>query len=270
MKKLLTYILFGLFVAGFCTGMVFLERDDRSKRNALACTELEVNFLDSLEFVTKEDIRNYLMEDYGAYLGQRVDSIKLGGIESILESKTAVSDCEAWVTDDGILHLDILQRAPVIHFQHGENGYYVDDRGYIFPLHPDYTADVPTVEGNIPICIEEGYRGEAPDERERIWVEEMIKLVFYMQQTGEWPTNFNGIEVADKGEIILRPSAGDESFLFGQPVLLEEKFSRIHKYYSHVKPAKGDIYRSVNVKYKGQIVCRAKDTLQPLTSEQAN
>jgi len=82
--------------------------------------------------------------------------------------------------------------------------------------------------------------------------------------------NFNRITVSDEGDIVLFPTSGNESFIFGQPENIEDKFSRIHKYYSHIKAAKGDIYGTVNVKYKGQIICRAKDMSQPWTSEPEN
>jgi len=270
MKRVLTYIFFALFVAAFCSGMFLLEYYQRQERTSMVCTDMEITFLDSLEFVSKEDVKNYLNEEYGAFIGQMLDSVGLGKIESVLESKTAISDCEAWVTDDGILHVDILQRAPVVHFQNGEQGYYVDDRGYIFPLHPDYTADVPTVAGSIPITIPEGYRGEAPAESSREWIAKVSRLTAYMQETGEWPTNFNRIEVTENGDIVLLPASGEEHFIFGQPELMEDKFSRIHKYYSVIKTVKGDVYETINVKYKGQIVCRAKGMLQPLTSAQEN
>lgn len=270
MKKILKYVFFGLVVAGFCTGMVFLSRDVREGRASLLCREMEVTFLDSLGFVSKEDVRSYLQKEYGAYIGQVLDSVRLGRIEEIIESESAVSDCEAWVTDDGLLHISIKQRKPAVRFLNGDKGFYVDDGGYVFPLHPDYTADVPTVEGAAPVAVEEGFRGVIPPGKGREWIERIIRLTAYMQDTGEWKKTYDRIAVSEEGDVVLLPVRGDERFIFGQPDLIEDKFSRIHKYYSHIKAAKGGIYGTVNVKYKGQIICRAKDMSQPLTSEPEN
>lgn len=146
MNKVLKYSIFGVLVAGFCVGMWFLSRETRDGRTSLACRSLEITFCDTLEFVSKEDIRGFISSGYGAYLGQQLDSVNLGKIEKILESQSAVLNSEAWVTDDGVLHVSITQRAPVVRFQNGEVGYYSDDLGFIFPLHPRYTADVPLVE----------------------------------------------------------------------------------------------------------------------------
>ena len=63
-----------------------------------------------------------------------------------------------------ILHVRITQRAPVLRFQDGERGFYVDAEGFIFPLHKTYTAPVPVVEGAIPVDVPAGYKGEAREE----------------------------------------------------------------------------------------------------------
>jgi len=272
MKKILKYVFFGLVVTGFCTGMTLLARNVRAGRASLLCRDMEITFLDSLGFVSKKDVRSYLQEEYGAYIGQVLDSVRLGRIEEIIESKSAVSDCEAWVTDDGLLHVSIKQRKPAVRFLNGEKGFYVDDGGYVFPLHPEYTADVPTVEGIIPVAVEEGFRGEIPSVKDSEWIGKVIRLTAYMQDTGEWMINFDRIVVSEEGDIMLLPAnnKGDERFIFGQPDSVEEKFFRIHKYYSHIKAAKGGIYGTVNVKYKGQIICRAKDMSQPSISEPGN
>ncbi|MCQ2182364.1 MAG: hypothetical protein MJY89_03050 [Bacteroidales bacterium] len=268
MKKVLKYVFFCLFVAGFCTGMAFLARNVRGTRTSLVCRDMEITFLDTLGFVSEKDVKDYIREEYGACFGAVLDSIRLESIESIVESKSAISNCEAWVTDDGILHIDILQRMPAVHFQKGSHGYYADDRGYIFPLHPEYTADVPLVKGNLPVEVEDGYRGEAPSESGREWIGKVLRLLTYMQENGEWKTNFDGVEVAGNGDIVLLPVSGEERFVLGKPEMIEDKFSRIHKYYTLIKASKGEIYGTVNVKYKGQIVCKTKDMLQPLTSGQ--
>ena len=167
MKAVVKYTLAGILTAALCVGMGFLYRNVRQEASRIVCGRLEVNFTDSLQFVSEQDVRAYLDNNYGAYIGERLDSVQLARIEDMLESRSAVMRAEAWTTDDGVLHVDITQRAPVLRFQNGDRGFYVDDRGYIFPLHPSYTAPVPVVEGAIPVDVPAGYKGEAREERER-------------------------------------------------------------------------------------------------------
>lgn len=259
MKRVLKYIIFGVLVAGFCVGMYFLESASRSGRSSLACTDIKVHFNDSLEFVSDQDVRDCISTQYGPFLGKQLDSIALGRIEEILEAQSAVRNSEAWVTDDGILHVGITQRAPAVRFQNGESGFYVDDRGFIFPLHPRYTADVPLVEGAIPVKAGAGFKGEAETEQERQWIKEIIDFTKFVSGSERWDGFFSTVEVQGNGDIVLRPTEGEETFIFGIPHDIPEKFDKIDKYYTHILPAKGNCYKTINIKYKGQIICRTKD-----------
>lgn len=259
MNKILKYSVFGVLVAGFCVGMHFLERATLSGRPSLTCTDLEVQFKDSLEFVSGDDVRECISNIYGPFLGKQLDSIALGRIEEILEAQSAVRKSEAWVTDDGTLHIAITQRAPVVRFQNGESGFYVDDRGFIFPLHPRYTADVPLVEGAIPVEFTDGFKGEARTEAERLWIREMIDFTGFVNGSDRWNGFFSTVRVKENGDLELRPAEGEETFIFGPPHSIAEKFDRVDRYYSYILPAKGNCYRTINIKYKNQIICRTKD-----------
>ena len=49
----------------------------------------------------------------------------------------------------------------------------------------------------------------------------------------------------------------EEKFIFGFPEKWEEKFKRIEKYYKYIASREeGKKYSTVNVRYKGQIICR--------------
>ena len=128
MKAVIRYSLAAVLAVAFCVGVAFLYRSVRQETARIVCGRLDVHFADSLRFVGEQDIRDYLDERYGAYIGERMDSVQLAQIEDILESRSAVSRCEAWTTDDGVLHLEITQRAPVLRFMRSEqDGFYVDE-----------------------------------------------------------------------------------------------------------------------------------------------
>lgn len=257
MTGIARYAIAATVAAAFATGMCFLLHETREQRSLIACNALSVNFMDSLRFVSEQDIREYIAASYGDYNGQRLDSVGLARIEEILESKSAVMNTEAWLSDDGTLHLDVTQRAPALRFQNGEKGFYVDDRGYIFPLHPSYTAPVPVVNGSIPVRMEEGYKGEAGSVEERMWIQGMLGLNGYITGSKLWKDRISGIDVRDNGDILLTINGRDEIFIFGDSGSTAEKFSKIGKYFDYILPDKGDgYYKTVNVKYNKQIVCR--------------
>jgi len=261
MKAFVKYSLAGVLLAGLCTGMAFLYRYVRQESAQIVCGRLEVNFADSLRFVTERDIRDYLDKRYGAFIGERLDSVQLARIEDMIESRSSVRRCEAWTTDDGVLHLEITQRAPVLRFMNGEQGFYVDDRGYIFPLHPTYTAPVPVVEGAIPVNIPAGFKGEAREEHERAWIAGVLAMNRFTSASRTWQRRITHIRVRPGGELCLDLDGRDEQFYVGQPDNIPDKFMRIDRYLGVIAPSKPEgYYKTVNVKYNQQIICRQKDT----------
>lgn len=261
MKKGVRYSIAAALALLFCLGMGSLWRHVRQEHERTVCGTLQVNFTDSLQFVSEQDIREYLDNNFGPYIGVRLDSVQLFKIEDLLESRSAVMRCEAWTTDDGTLHLDITQRAPVLRFQNGERGFYVDAEGYIFPLHKSFAAPVPIVEGAIPVDIPEGYKGEAPDEFSRKWIGGVLAMNRYISGSRSWQRNIRHIRVRPNGDLLLTLDGRDEEFIIGQPEDIPDKLMRIDRYLGSIAPTKAEgYYKTVNVKYKQQLICRQKDT----------
>ena len=257
MNKAVRYSISAVVAVGFAAGMGMLLHSSREQRSLLACKEMTVTFEDSLEFVSEKDIRDYLGEEYGDFVGKSLDSIALSGIETTLEAKSAIRSSEAWITDDGVLHVSVAQRAPAMRFMNGEKGFYTDERGCIFPLHPAYTAPVPTVEGAIPVSVADGYKGEAPEEEERRWIAGMLELNGFISRSKAWRNAITFMGVEKNGDIVLETTRGPEKVIFGNSSDTEEKFLKLEKYYGSIVPGMGEgTYKTVNLKYKHQIICR--------------
>ena len=138
-------------------------------------------------------------------------------------------------------------------------GYYADDRGYIFPLQKSWTPLVPVVDGNLPLCVSEGYKGELASDVEKEWMNGILELLAYMSRSRIWAENISQISVREDGDLVLCPREGQERFIFGDSSRAKEKFALIEDYYKYIKPSKEPgWYHSVNVKYPGQIICRKK------------
>jgi len=261
MKESVKYSLAGILVAVFCFGMILLYKDVRQMERSLVCGRLEISFADSLRFVSEEDIRDYLDTQYGPYIGERLDSVQLFRIEQMLESRSSVTHCEAWTGDDGVLHVRVAQRAPVLRFQDGDRGFYVDADGFIFPLHPTYTAPVPVVNGAIPVRLPADYKGLAEDPYERAWLDGVLTMHRFITTNRTWQRNITHIRVRRGGDLLLTLEGRDEEFIVGQPDDIIDKLLRIDRYLGMIAPSKPEgYYKTVNVKYNQQIICRQKDT----------
>lgn len=259
MNRLTRYISAGIF-----TGLIFLlllaaYSSQAVKRGRMACTGVEVTVLDSMKnsFVDSRDILSYLRSEYGDFTGKNVDSISLIRIEKDVDARSAVRKSEAYITKDGILHVDITQREPAVRFQKGAAGFYADAEGCLFPLQDTYTAHVPIVDGDLPLRADTGYKGKPQSEEEREWIMAILRLLEYMDDSGTWARDIVQINVLEGGDLLMVPREGREKFIFGPPDGAEEKFRKMELYYTGIVPEKGEgYYSSVNLKYDRQIICR--------------
>ena len=247
-------ILIGILIAGVIAVSYIAGRESRKP---LVCKGLDVVVLDSLEndFVSAADVRKFLDREYGQYLGQPLDSINLSRIEDIVDGRSAVMKSEAYVTRDGLLHIKVSQRKPVVRFQKSGGGFYADAEGYVFPLQSSYASYVQIVDGDIPINMKSGHKGEIENLEEKAWFDKVMLVVNYIGNSSVWKDRIVQIHVGDGGELTLVPRVGNEKFIFGQPVNIADKFARMEKYYTGIAPLERN-YTQVNVKYDGQIVCR--------------
>jgi len=233
-----------IMLAGFAVLHSCVGKENSRK----LCESLEVRIEGDLEFVSEQDIKGYMDKHYGCYIGAPLDSLNLGYIESLLKQKQVVKGCEAWVTNDGVLHVSIQQREPALRFDRNGTGFYIDREGSVIPLHPSYTAPVPVITGNIP-PLEKGDCTE--------WELGVIGLTDFISSSKQWKDRVEEISVNGSGDLVLKLQEGKERFIFGEPDGLKEKFGKMEKYFSHIAPSKEEgYYKRVNLKYNKQIICR--------------
>ena len=228
----------------------------RNSREPLVCKRLDVVIVDSLEndFVNKADVRKFLDKEYGGYIGTVLDSIDLCRIEKIIDGRSAVMKSQAFVTKDGTLHIKVTQRKPIVRFQRTDGGFYADSEGYVFPLQSSYASYVQIIDGDIPINIKSGHKGEIENPEEKAWFDRIMKLVNFIENSS-WKDRIVQIHVDNGGGLTLIPREGNERFIIGQPMNIEDKFARIEKYYTAIAPLDRK-YKTVNLVYDRQIVCR--------------
>ena len=257
MKPVVRYILAAVAVTACLFLWLVGDRVAAENRREVTCNGIDAIVTDSLQrrFVSPEDIKEW-MADYGTYLGLRLDSVDLRRVETVIDGKSAVRKSQAWLTDDGVLHISVTQREPVVRFQGASGGFYADADGFLFPLQLRHTARVPVVDGALPLNLGKDFKGLPETEKERQWVLSVLGLVRWLGERKEWNDLVGQISVRKDGNLVLVPREGSERFLFGTPTDIDAKFGRIRKYYESVAPAQEKPYQTVDVRYKGQIICR--------------
>ncbi len=245
MKPSLKNWLYGLFLLVFFTGMgSLLVLSGRANRE-IDCKDIQISIAGKHMFIEEEEIRKTISSYYGVIVGERLEDLDLNRIENILDLKPAIKKSEAWVTKDGVLHIDIDQRDPVLKVMDGKgNGYYADIDGIVFPLSPLYEAEVPQIQ-----CTQA--KGLSIQ-----WLTDAIDLVHYISRSDKWKDRIIGYGVAENDDFIL--FSDQERIIFGDFKDRERKLAYLDKYFTRIQP-RGEEYKIVNLKYKGQIICRKKD-----------
>ncbi len=259
MKKAVKYLITALVgVLIFGTVLIAFRAGVKS-REPIQCKGLNVVILDSLEndFVSRTDVKKFLDKEYGQYIGIPIDSINLSRIEDIIDGRSAVMKSEAYVTKDGMLNIKVTQRKPIVRFQKEDGGFYADAEGFVFPLQSSYASYVQIVDGDIPINMKSGHKGMIENPKEKEWFDKVMNVVNFIEGSKVWKDRIVQIHIDNGGELILIPREGKERFNIGQPVNIKDKFDRMATYYTAIAANKdGKAYRTVTLKYDGQIVCR--------------
>ena len=259
MKPAVRYLIAASAVAACVFLALVGDRVGARNRHEVTCNSIDALIADSTQrkFITPDDIRDW-MADYGTYLGLRLDSVDLRRVEAVIDGKSAVRKSEAWLTDDGVLHISVTQREPVVRFQSASGGYYADAEGFLFPLQLRHTARVPVVDGSLPLKLGKEFKGEPETEQERQWILSVVDLVHYLGERKEWNDLVGQITVNKDGNLVLIPREGSERFIFGTPTDIDAKFGRIRNYYESVAPSRETPYKTVDVRFDGHIICKNK------------
>ena len=241
MKVVLKIILAVLGAIGAIALLILLLFAQERQMASRTCAGLRVEFKDNFRLLDVEDVKAVLKQSYGDYTGQRPDSVRLYRIEKILESVPVVRRAEAYMTPDDSLNVEVYQKRPVLLFVTPGGSFYCDAGGFAFPVQGVFGENIPVITGNPPL-------------RDADWVGKVIELSFAL------PTLLAPVEkmeAAADGAIALKLGDGRERIMLGKPVALKRKLSRANKYIRDIRPEKGpDWYSTVDVEYRGQVICR--------------
>lgn len=255
--KHIVNIAFGTLLVCVLTGAYLLGM---SSRKPIKCKGASITVTDSAmnRFISAREIKKFLDEELeGGYIGVQIDSIDLGRIEEILDSKGAILKSQAYTTKDSLLNVKVTQKMPVVRFQKGTKGFYAVEDCSLFPLQSTYTSHVMVVDGYVPLKIEHGYLGKPDTEQGCKWLQDIVGLVKYIENSKTWKDKIVQITVLEDSDLMLIPREGQERFLFGQICDIEEKLDKMGLYYKSIRHSKGEgAYKTVDLRFKDQIVCR--------------
>jgi len=200
-------------------------------------------------FLSREDLLNISAEGgEGSLKGLPMKEVRLEEIEARLLEHPTVKKAEVYKSFMGTLKMEVELREAVGRMINNSGSHlYVDSEGKKFPISRHHTAYVPLLRGDFEEGMVDTFSCET--------ISDAIPVLDFLAKDEFWKAQIAELVIAQDGQLTLHPSIGEMEIQFGYPIRIEEKFANLMDFYKQVIPVKGwEAYRSVNLKFKGQVV----------------
>ena len=216
------------------------------KKSDLVCSNVEVQVTDSLtaQFVSSAGVRKLLLNRFPEVLGTRISEIDYEAIEESIEKHPAIRSCQVFNNAHGTLNVKIEQHRPILRIFHGNSSYYLDENGTEIPVSGRFSARVMVVNGNIP---------KKKDD--------LLVVARYIIEDSFWNAQMEQIYIRRNGDYLFVPRVGEHLILLGSSERLDEKMNNLMLLYEELDPKEWNNYKTINLKFKGQVICSKSSTL---------
>jgi len=227
-------------------------------QHQLVCKNVQVNidYDSGIAFLNEAEIKdkvNYT-ED-GGIIGKPLSDVDFSVLEKDINKNPYVQHAEVFIDQEQMLVVDIIQKRPIVRVINNDGvSYYISENNDRIPLSDKFTPHVAIALGNIDT--------HRDTKRDSTVQAALYTLVRYIRQDEFLNALVDQIYVNDNGEFDLIPRTGGHTIVFGNvDESMAEKFDRLKIFYSEGLSKTGWYrYKTINLKYEGQVVCEKRDT----------
>lgn len=257
MKKLLNISLWVLLAALLMVGLGFAWK--QQKKNTVKDISIHINHQGSDALISKTEIEKAIGGVHKKILGLKTSQIQIKKIENTLQSIPFVAKADVYLSLDGHLSIEILQRIPLARIQNktGDQS-FIDIDGNIFPLSRRHSARVLVISGHIETPLKTGMNVMDTTIR-NLGVKRLKTSFIIAREIYAHPglsAMIGQLYIDEQGEVELFTITANHTIVFGDETNASDKFARLWLFYKRALPAKGwNTYRIINLKYNNQVVC---------------
>ena len=244
---------------------VFTLTSSVQVQQQLVCSSIQVkiDYESGISFLTTDDVISKVNESIDAnVIGKPLSSLDLKYIEHSLEQCPFIAYATVYIDHANAIHAEVIQKRPILRVINNDGvGYYISDKGDKIPLCPTFTAHVPVAMGVVE-THEDSY-GDS------IVLLQLFQWAQYLQRDTLIGSLIDHCYVHESGELELFTKFGYHSIEFGRAdAEMGEKFEKLKTFYREGMTRVGwEKYSSINLKYKGQVVCVKRDGEPIATAE---
>lgn len=137
LKILITIVVFG-FLLSFSLA--------RFSKAPLEKISIKMNSATPVYFVDEKDVKDLVKKENPSLT---IGKLNIPVLEKTLNKLPAVDSANVYLNLNGNLNLDITQRVPIFRLINGDQDYYVDSKGVVFPLSRNYSHPCMLVTGDV-------------------------------------------------------------------------------------------------------------------------
>ncbi len=277
-KKILRILALILFwgAAGYYVVWSLQESGRAAEQIVVDRMEICVTDSTSMHIITKEMVRQWIIDAGLNPEGRPVESVNTAAINDIITANPFVASVKSYVDFNGLASITVSQREPIFRVctTDGYSFYYTRD-GHIVPTTPYSSHYVPVVSGQFELPFAEGFTGELSSfieeekknsDKSYLFLCKLINFVRYVSDDDFWDSEIVQINVMSNGngagadgkepEVELIPRIGNNVVLMGTLDNFKDKLDRLKAFYLYARNWNGwDEGGVLNLKYDNQIVC---------------
>lgn len=205
------------------------------------CPKLQINILDIDErlYLTTDELIDQLWMKNLYPVKQPLTSIPTQAIENLTLQHPMVRTAECYKTCDGVVHIDLTQRVPLLRVVTQDGQYYIDTDRKKMPARASIKTPVLIVTGNV-----------GP----RMAANELSDFAEWLQESDYWHKRISYVKVANPRsiQVVQRDSAA--TILLGEITNYQPKLNKLQKWYQGIQGIDISIYHQLDVRYKGQVI----------------
>ncbi len=234
--------------------LVLLSAAMRRSQDFISSVEVYIKPLSGGASLLNENmVRQRLVGAFGnALRGIEIGELDLLRVEQVVEEDPFVANADAYIAQNGDLHLRVEQREPILRVLDNNGGnYYLDKTGAMIPFSPLHTPRVLVATGHVA-----PYTADFLTKKKNT-LRQVFQLALMLQNDPIWSVFIQQIHLNQAQEFILIPLVGDQKIFLGNLRNIEDKMRRLKIFYQEGMPYAGwRKYESISLKYDGQVVCR--------------
>jgi len=247
-------------------GAVVLWAFSISRHNAQPVPELRVNIQKAQnvdELITKREVDSIVHSHFGLLQGTPMSQIDVGAIQVAVNRHPAIQSCNVYMGVDGILNIDIQQRAPMFRVMNSDgSGFYVDTLGQSFNLLDRSVAYVPIVSvegvmGAMEFPATRAYYDE--NTLGLTYLDELVMFGNHMRKHADLKDWTEHVHLTAMGTLEVIPRIGRHVIDYGSIYNLEMKTKMLFQFYrSQLYITDLEKYSRINLNFENQVICEKR------------